>query len=225
MFCRMRSSNWLRDVSSNSGVLRISLTCGISAQTRMPGLVAQAVKIIAVLVMRAADDRRADFLDERNVLVHIRLGNRPALVRSGPDACPRRADDTAGRSGKIPCPGQPNKTAGPAAARPNPPRRSWTAIRPPPCKDTGPCGRSTNAGCGTVTRREYGAVTLGARLIFSSRLATGFPFASSTVATSVSDWFRLVLLEICAVTSITASCRRDASFAATRRRASRGRWV
>ena len=31
-----RSSNWLRDVFSNSGVSRISLTCGISAQTRMP---------------------------------------------------------------------------------------------------------------------------------------------------------------------------------------------
>ena len=44
------------------------------------GLVAQAVEIIAVLVMRAADARRADFLDERNVLVQVRVRNRPALV-------------------------------------------------------------------------------------------------------------------------------------------------
>src|ERR1039457_2542147 len=47
-----------------------------------PGLVAQAVKIIAVLVVGAPDDRAAHFLDERNVLVQISLRNRPALVPS-----------------------------------------------------------------------------------------------------------------------------------------------
>src|ERR1039457_5275716 len=46
------------------------------------GLVAQAVKIITVLVMRAPDDRRAYFLDERNVLIQIRIRNRPALVEA-----------------------------------------------------------------------------------------------------------------------------------------------
>ena len=30
--------------------------------------------------MRAADDRRADFLDKRNILVHVCLGNRPSFV-------------------------------------------------------------------------------------------------------------------------------------------------
>ena len=44
--------------------------------------VAQAVKIIAVLVVRAADDGAAHFLDELDVLVHVRLGNRPALVEA-----------------------------------------------------------------------------------------------------------------------------------------------
>src|ERR1035438_2839560 len=42
--------------------------------------VAQAVKIIAVLIVRAADDGAAHLLDELDVLVHVRLGNRPALV-------------------------------------------------------------------------------------------------------------------------------------------------
>ena len=41
--------------------------------------VAQAVKIIAVLVMAAADNRRADFQDQVDVLPQVRLGNRPAL--------------------------------------------------------------------------------------------------------------------------------------------------
>ena len=87
-------------------------------------LVAQAVKIIAVLVMRAADDRRAEFLDERDVLVQVRLGNRPALVPAVLMPVHAVQGDTACRSGKIPCPDQPNKIAGPAAARPSPPRRS-----------------------------------------------------------------------------------------------------
>ena len=32
--------------------------------------------------MRAPDDRRADFLDERNVLVQVRVRNRPALIEA-----------------------------------------------------------------------------------------------------------------------------------------------
>ena len=79
MFCRMRSSNWLREVSSNCRRVDFVHLWNFRPDQN-PGLVAQAVKIIAVLIMRATDDRAADFLDERNVLVQVRLGNRPALV-------------------------------------------------------------------------------------------------------------------------------------------------
>src|ERR1017187_6677168 len=64
------------------GIVADAVDLGDFRPDQNPGLVAQAVEIITVLVMRTADDRAAHFLDERNVLVQIRFGNRPALVPS-----------------------------------------------------------------------------------------------------------------------------------------------
>ena len=44
-------------------------------------------------------------------------------------------------------------------------------------------------GCGTVTRSQYGAVIVGREHDFLLAAGHGFPFASSTVATSVCHWF------------------------------------
>ena len=82
MFCRMRSSNWLREVSSNSGVLPDLIHLRNFRPDHNARLVTKAVKIIAVLVVRATNHRAAHFLDKRDLLVQIRLGNRPALVET-----------------------------------------------------------------------------------------------------------------------------------------------
>ena len=43
--------------------------------------IAHAVEIVAMLVVCAANNRASDFLQERDVFLHIGLGNRPAFVR------------------------------------------------------------------------------------------------------------------------------------------------
>ena len=98
--------------------------------------------------------------------------------------------------------GSTNKTAGPAAARPSPHvvRRPQLHDRPVKIRILAavPQMRMRHGDAQPIRRGDAG----GQLILFLA--ATVFRSASSTVATSVSDCFRLVPLEICAVTSSTA---------------------